>query len=313
MPGGPTSSTPFGILPPRLVYFSRVFRNSTISRSSCAASSTPATSWKLTLTSSSEKIFALLRAKRHHAAFGAADAAEEERPQADEQQDRDDPAEHLGQPAADHLAAVLHAAPARVPRPASGSSMRVVEKAPWPCSRLLEHAADVRVADGHLRHLPAADQRLELAVGNLPAAGRQEQGLADRQHAAARQGPTTAPSAAAWSGACPVAGRIRRTGQPDAPCGDALPRPQSDGGLRARLRRSDLREAERSPSASTTTRSPSPNSPVQDPHRQRVQHQALEGPLQRPGAVDRIIPFPHQQVLGRRRSAPRGSSAPRAA
>ena len=41
---------------------SGVFRNSTISRSSCAASSTPATSWKLTLTSSSEKILALLRA-----------------------------------------------------------------------------------------------------------------------------------------------------------------------------------------------------------------------------------------------------------
>ena len=62
VPGGPTSSTPLGILPPRFVYFFGVFRNSTIPRSSCAASSTPATSWKLTFTSSSEKILALLRA-----------------------------------------------------------------------------------------------------------------------------------------------------------------------------------------------------------------------------------------------------------
>ena len=45
----------------------------------------------------------------HHAAFGAADAAEEERPKPDEQQDGHDPAEDLGQPAADDLAAVLHA------------------------------------------------------------------------------------------------------------------------------------------------------------------------------------------------------------
>ena len=44
VPGGPTSSTPLGILPPRFVNLRGVFRNSTISRSSCAASSTPATS-----------------------------------------------------------------------------------------------------------------------------------------------------------------------------------------------------------------------------------------------------------------------------
>ena len=53
VPGGPTSSTPFGILPPIDVYFFGVLRNSTISFSSSSASSTPATSPKLTLTSSS--------------------------------------------------------------------------------------------------------------------------------------------------------------------------------------------------------------------------------------------------------------------
>ena len=53
VPGGPTSSTPFGIRPPSCVYFFGVFRNSTISFSSSSASSTPATSAKVTFTSSS--------------------------------------------------------------------------------------------------------------------------------------------------------------------------------------------------------------------------------------------------------------------
>src|SRR5438874_528787 len=44
VPGGPTSSTPFGMRAPRATNFSGYFRNSTISDSSCLASSTPATS-----------------------------------------------------------------------------------------------------------------------------------------------------------------------------------------------------------------------------------------------------------------------------
>ncbi len=44
VPGGPTSSAPFGILPPSLVYFSGLFRKSTISLISTLASSSPATS-----------------------------------------------------------------------------------------------------------------------------------------------------------------------------------------------------------------------------------------------------------------------------
>ncbi len=51
VPGGPTRSTPFGMRPPMLVYFLGVLRNSTISFSSSSASSTPATSPKLTFTS----------------------------------------------------------------------------------------------------------------------------------------------------------------------------------------------------------------------------------------------------------------------
>src|SRR5919204_7070941 len=62
VPGGPTSNTPLGMRPPSAVYFFGVFRNSTISLSSCSASSTPATSAKLTFTSSSAKTRCLLRA-----------------------------------------------------------------------------------------------------------------------------------------------------------------------------------------------------------------------------------------------------------
>ncbi len=43
-PGGPRSSTPFGIRPPSRWYFFGLRRNSTISLSSSFASSTPATS-----------------------------------------------------------------------------------------------------------------------------------------------------------------------------------------------------------------------------------------------------------------------------
>ncbi len=47
VPGGPTSSTPLGILPPRRWNFCGSFRNCTISSSSALASSMPATSSKV--------------------------------------------------------------------------------------------------------------------------------------------------------------------------------------------------------------------------------------------------------------------------
>jgi hypothetical protein len=48
VPGGPTSNTPFGMRPPRLVYFCGFLRKSTTSISSASASSTPATSLNVT-------------------------------------------------------------------------------------------------------------------------------------------------------------------------------------------------------------------------------------------------------------------------
>ena len=52
VPGGPTSSTPLGIRPPRTWYLSGERRKSTTSRSSSTASSMPATSSKVTPMSS---------------------------------------------------------------------------------------------------------------------------------------------------------------------------------------------------------------------------------------------------------------------
>ena len=52
VPGGPTSSTPLGMRPPRTWYFSGVLRKSTTSRSSSTASSMPATSSNVTPISS---------------------------------------------------------------------------------------------------------------------------------------------------------------------------------------------------------------------------------------------------------------------
>ena len=50
VPGGPLSSTPLGILPPRSVYFLGFLRKSTTSRTSSLAPSRPATSLKVTFT-----------------------------------------------------------------------------------------------------------------------------------------------------------------------------------------------------------------------------------------------------------------------
>ena len=60
VPGGPTSSAPFGRRPPSLVYFCGSFRNSMISCSSTFASSAPATSAKVILGVSPLNSFALL-------------------------------------------------------------------------------------------------------------------------------------------------------------------------------------------------------------------------------------------------------------
>ena len=59
VPGGPTRRTPFGIFAPNLLNFSGDFKNSLISSNSSFASSTPATSLKVTLGASSSSSLAL--------------------------------------------------------------------------------------------------------------------------------------------------------------------------------------------------------------------------------------------------------------
>jgi len=59
-PGGPTSRTPLGILPPSFWNFWGSLRNSIISWTSSFASSIPATSLNVTLTALSDTSFALL-------------------------------------------------------------------------------------------------------------------------------------------------------------------------------------------------------------------------------------------------------------
>jgi hypothetical protein len=63
VPGLPTISTPFGILPPSFWNLAGSFRKSTISATSAFASSTPATSEKVTLTWSSDRSRARLLPK----------------------------------------------------------------------------------------------------------------------------------------------------------------------------------------------------------------------------------------------------------
>src|SRR5437879_3272700 len=61
VPGGPTRSTPFGMRPPSRWYFFGFLRKSTISMSSAFASSTPATSANVVLSSLRSKILCLER------------------------------------------------------------------------------------------------------------------------------------------------------------------------------------------------------------------------------------------------------------
>ena len=63
VPGGPIKRTPLGIRAPNAWNFSRVLRNSTTSRRSCLASSTPATSSNVTVGLSELKSFARERPK----------------------------------------------------------------------------------------------------------------------------------------------------------------------------------------------------------------------------------------------------------
>ena len=92
VPGGPTSSTPFGILPPRRWNFCGSFRNSTISCNSDLASSMPATSSNVTRPCFLGQHAGAGLAEAHGAAAAGLHLPHEENPHANQQQHRE-PAE----------------------------------------------------------------------------------------------------------------------------------------------------------------------------------------------------------------------------
>ena len=98
VPGGPTSSTPFGILPPRRWNFCGSLRNSTISSSSSFASSMPATSSKVMRPTFSVSKPGAALAEAHGPAAAALHLAHEEDPDADQQQHREPLDESLHEP-----------------------------------------------------------------------------------------------------------------------------------------------------------------------------------------------------------------------
>ena len=119
VPGGPTSSTPFGMRPPRFVYFFGFFRNSTISFSSSSRLVHAGDVREPHLHFVVGVDLGAAARERHHAALGAAHAPEEEAPDADEEEQRDDPAEQLGQPAVDRSRRCISRRWPRAPRSAS--------------------------------------------------------------------------------------------------------------------------------------------------------------------------------------------------
>ena len=123
--------------------------------------------------------------ERHDAALGAAQAAEEERPERHDDRERNDPAEELWQPAVEELAAVLHASRAelfgqlRVLHPRGRKRARLVGVA---LEGRLEGAADNLLADDDLFDRPGLDQLFELAVRNGASARHQVVHLGQADH-----------------------------------------------------------------------------------------------------------------------------------
>ena len=147
--------------------------------------------------------------ERHHAAFGAAHAAEEEAPERDEKQERDDPAEQLGQPAVGDLAGVLHAVLLELL-----DQLRILDADGREAAAGLRRSRLQRAADAICRAtvtsatLPVAHQRLELAVRDrLAARQSREQRLRERRAAAGtpRHVPDGADAGAGRGGMPPIA------------------------------------------------------------------------------------------------------------
>ncbi len=127
--------------------------------------------------------------ERHHAALGAAHAPEEEAPDRDEEDERDDPAEHIRQPVIGRLAGVLD-----VFRLELLSQLRILDPRcrKLPAFRIGAHLfgerpADRLIADRDLGDLAVLEQRLELGVRNGAAGRRQEVHLREAEQEQERE------------------------------------------------------------------------------------------------------------------------------
>src|SRR5207244_3621109 len=113
--------------------------------------------------------------ERHHAALGAAHAPEEEPPDTDEKEQRDDPSEEIGQPSARDFAGVLDVLRFEllgefgILDPVGREVLRGFLAG----RRLLQRAANRRVADDDFRDRAVLDESLELRIRNRPRARRQ--------------------------------------------------------------------------------------------------------------------------------------------
>ena len=177
VPGGPTSSTPLGMRPPSVGVLLRVLQE----LDDLAQLLHGLVDAGDVLEGDLDVVLGVdlgLAAGEGHDAALAAHPPHQERPQRHQQQDRHDPAEELRQPAAHHLAAVAHLLRLEV-----GDQGRVLDadrrERGGPVG-LLQRAADGRIADDDLGHLPGAHQRLELAVGHRLPARREQRGLRQR-------------------------------------------------------------------------------------------------------------------------------------
>ena len=176
-------------------------------------------------------------------------------------------------------------------------------------ARLLQRAADRRVADGDLGDLAAAHERLELAVrdrrpgrrrGTTPAPSASSRSkpstyqIANAGRAAERRRSPGLRSRGSMRGVVGVGTKHLqgRVGRDRAACPASTSR-----GLRRLTGRRLVERRARRPSASTTMRSPSRNSPSSTRMRQRIEHAPLDRPLERPRAVGRVVAFLDEQVF----------------
>ena len=121
--------------------------------------------------------------ERHDAALGAADAPEEEAPERDQEQQREDPAEQFRQPAVDRLARVLDPGAFEVLdelRDRRSGWWRSADPG-WSFAPSVFSVPRIdSIADRDLGHPAVPEERLELAVRDRAARGRQEVGLHER-------------------------------------------------------------------------------------------------------------------------------------